>query len=91
MQPVVSHTLPMPWTAGRHPDVCQEIILNQACRELGGQGAVTVYTHPATCMSFLTVCVPEKGLLEQAICILWLWGTSNWKGWDCAGRTKIKN
>lgn len=34
-----------------YPDVCKEIILNQACGELGGQGAATVYTHPATCTS----------------------------------------
>lgn len=55
------------------------------CGELGGQGAVTVYTHPATCTSFLLVCVPVKGLLEQAICSFWLQGTSNWKGWDHGG------
>lgn len=36
-----------------YPDVYQEIILNQACGELGVQGAVTAYTHPSTCRSFL--------------------------------------
>lgn len=51
----------MLWTAGMHPDVCQEIILNQAFWELGGQGAVAVYTHPATCMSFLTGLCARKG------------------------------
>lgn len=48
-----SHKHHMLWTSGVYPDVCQDIILNQACGERGGQGAVTVYTHPATCRSFL--------------------------------------
>jgi len=44
-----------------YPDVYREIILNQACGELGGQGAVTVYTHPATCTSFLPGLCACKG------------------------------
>lgn len=81
----VLHTHPMLWTSGVYPDVCQEIILNQLVGNwVAGVLWLFIHTQLRARVSS-RVCVPVKGLLEQAICILWLQGTSNWKGWDHAG------
>lgn len=79
-------THPELWTSGTDAAVCQEIILNQALGERREPGhCECLHTHRQQHREPPRGVCLGRGLLEQAVCVLWPQGTRNGEGWDRAG------